>query len=168
MEEKQILKQITLFLSFLFEKTKKYRKYKKHTNSCDSGGNKDQHTALQRSSLHTHTREGLCREDRPAPRPTSKPKESGFPGVGPRNLPFQTSFPINIPLARPHPNTQENLVILPLFQNPGWNSTNPKLKLKNSTPDGTCCFSELHPLVEIHSTRHVFGSLKGTCLHLEQ
>ena len=36
--EKQILKQITLFLSFLFEEPKKYRKYKKHTNSCDSGG----------------------------------------------------------------------------------------------------------------------------------
>lgn len=74
---------------------------------------------------------------------------------------FKTSFPANIPFARSHPHTQEDLVIFPLVQNPGWNSTNPQLKLKNSTPDATCCFSESQTLEEIHSACHVLSSLRA-------
>lgn len=72
-----------------------------------------------------------------------------------------TSFPTNIQLARAHSNTQEDLVTFLLFQKPGWNSTNPKLNPKNSTPDATCCFSELKTLEEIHSTCYGFSSLRA-------
>ena len=93
--------------------------------------------------------------------PSSRPRSQNPQGVGPGNLPFKTSFPATIPFARSHPHTQEDLVIFPLVQNPGWNSTNPKLKLKNSTPDATCCFSESQTLEEIHSACHVFSSLRA-------
>lgn len=72
-----------------------------------------------------------------------------------------TSFPTNMQLARAHSNTQEDLVTFLLFQKPGWNSTNPKLNPKNSTPDATCCFSELKTLEEIHSTCYGFSSLRA-------
>lgn len=41
-------------------------------------------------------------------------------------------------------NLKENLAIFLPFHNPGWNLTNPKLKLKNCTADATCCFHDLN------------------------
>ena len=90
-EEKQILKQITLFLSFLFEEPMKYRKYKKYTNSCNSRGvTRRTNTALQCDSLQRdHLQSVRGSAGRQAGSLSHlKAKESGSPGVGPGNLPF--------------------------------------------------------------------------------